>query len=1317
MSFGAGDGILLPGLTTLNSLDLWQIVACQADGKIVVVASASGGIQNDFVVLRYNANGSADITFDGDGKASADFGSTNDLAHAVAIQADGRIVVAGVSGSSFALARFNQDGSLDTTFDADGKLVTNFGSASANAYAIDIALDGKIVVAGDTRAGSNTDFAVARYNFDGSLDPTFDGDGRLVSDLGSNSDGARAIAVQADGKIVVGGAALPDGTNSQFVLMRYNADGTLDVTFDGDGKATTSFGTNDGLTSLVIQPDGKILAAGSSLQGSSYNGVVARYNGDGSLDASFDGDGKLSIPAGFNIRTWIALQGQGRIIVAGEDGAGSGIRARVTAYHGDGSLDTSFGTGGATLIPIAQYSITVPSGIAIGGNGKIVVATAPLGVASLNADGTLDTSFNAGKALTNVSATSFDEEANGVALQADGKIVTVGRAYNGDDYSLTVLRYTSIGTLDPSFDGDGMAIFELPGIDLSGQSVAIQSDGKILVAGVRNTATDRVVLLRYNSDGSLDPSFDTDGWVLLPLPGGSTFYPASVLAIQPDGMIIVASNDGSSSAVVRVKPNGTLDASFDGDGMATSPIGPVCNSMALQADGKIVLAGVFSGGSYSKFSLCRFNSNGSIDTTFDADGVVSTTIGTRGDYAFAVAIQPDGKILAAGQTASANLASDFAVVRYNPDGSLDSGFEGDGIVTTDFGMGNERAYAAAVLPNGKVIVAGNSPDCLFSSLTSHIAMARYNSDGSLDSSFDDDGKSIIGINPNAQARAMAVQANGRAVLAGAAYVSNYVQLVARVNGDNHSPVAVAGGPYLVVEGGTLALSAAGSSDPDDDPLTYSWDVNGDGVFGDATGVAPQLTWSQLNALDIDHEHLSATIKVRVDDGFFGVTTSAGTSLTLNPAPDAAGLARPTGVTGERRLTLYAEDANSADQAADFTFLIDWDGNGTTDHTVTGPSGVEVLHTFASAITVKVAARDQVGSTGPAAFFAIDPVEHSAIWTGTNGADSVVFNQTAPGTVQVQTLVLAGVPINQTIIVTGITSRILASGRGGVDILDANSVSNISVELRGGAGSDALKGGSAADLLMGDDPGLSKAQLGNDAIYGGAEDDVIFGDADGGEGASDALHGDDGNDVIHADGSEGSVGSGDLVLGGNGNDTIMADGAEGGPDQVDGGAGDDWIDTGKGSDIANAGDGNDILLGGDGGEGADDTLNGDAGRDIVIGGVGHDTIHGGAGEDIVLAGQLALASASINPAIMAIQSEWTSGRTYLQRAANILGVGSGPRNNGDNFLLATGPSPNILDDSNVDAVFGDADADWFLVSLSQDLTTDLVAGELVTALTP
>jgi uncharacterized delta-60 repeat protein len=275
-----------PGPTGNGSVPL--DVAIQDDRDIVAVGVTGANDIGDFAIARYQPTGPPDPEFsvDGDGQQTTDFSDGADQAHAVAIQpADQKIVVAGLAGppgeSDFALARYTTAGSLDPSFSApDGKLTTDFGGVS---FADDVAVqsDGKILVAGTDNAATG-DFAVARYNTDGSLDTSFSCDGKQVTDFAGNVDLANGVAVQSDGRIVVAGSSFSMSTVNDFAVARYNTDGSLDTGFSGDGKQTVSFGATDVATGLVIQADGNIVLAGYT-ESSALNGdfAVARLEGGG----------------------------------------------------------------------------------------------------------------------------------------------------------------------------------------------------------------------------------------------------------------------------------------------------------------------------------------------------------------------------------------------------------------------------------------------------------------------------------------------------------------------------------------------------------------------------------------------------------------------------------------------------------------------------------------------------------------------------------------------------------------------------------------------------------------------------------------------------------------------------------------------------------------------------------------------------------------------------------------------------------------------------------------------------------------------------
>ncbi len=331
-SFGSG------GKVTTNfvpdQISMASSVAVQPDGKIVAAGfTAVSADYGDFALARYNTDGSLDTSFGTGGKVTTDFASDNDGAYSIAIQPDGKIVAAGfavINGkSNFALARYNTDGSLDTTFGTDGKVTTQFDSTSVcpldTAYSVAVSADGTIWVGGQTNVDCSiemTEFGILlRYTANGD----FSGYGLPFSGANAGRGGREAIysvaAQKKDNKIVVAGATSSSQFDNEFALARYNADGSLDTTFGTDGKVFTNFAVNDNdwAYSIAIQADGKIVAGGftSETPGSAF--ALARYNTDGSLDTSFGTGGKVTTEFGpfYDEIHSIAIQADGKIVAAG----------------------------------------------------------------------------------------------------------------------------------------------------------------------------------------------------------------------------------------------------------------------------------------------------------------------------------------------------------------------------------------------------------------------------------------------------------------------------------------------------------------------------------------------------------------------------------------------------------------------------------------------------------------------------------------------------------------------------------------------------------------------------------------------------------------------------------------------------------------------------------------------------------------------------------------------------------------------------------------------------------------------------------------
>ena len=410
------------------------------------------------------------------------------------------------------------------------------------------------------------------------------------------------------------------------------------------------------------------------------------------------------------------------------------------------------------------------------------------------APGDLDLSFGiGGKVMTQ---TGYDDKVYAAAIQPDGKIVVAGTRMLNVENAL-VARYNANGSIDQSFGVTGGVIDSAHGGHKSVfTAVAIQTDGKIVAAGYYYESGGcpryQSWAVRYNPNGSHDTTFGNgDGEIEFPyiyFNGCPVNSYHSSLAIQSNGKILIAGTSKNASgnvdfAVTRLNTDGSLDTSFNLDGLATFSIGTsddFANSIAVQPSGRIVLAGYrFSSLTSNDFALVMLNSQGLYDWNFGGSGKVTTDTG-GGDGAYTVAFQSDGKILAAGMRAYVG-GTAFSLVRYNINGSLDSSFGMGGKVVTPFGTAFTTAFGIALQSDGKAVVAGRGVDDNAPFTAHDFALSRYNTNGLLDTAFSGDGKQLTDFsNYQDQGRAVVIQADGKVVVAG--YSSN---------GNNDSDIALA----------------------------------------------------------------------------------------------------------------------------------------------------------------------------------------------------------------------------------------------------------------------------------------------------------------------------------------------------------------------------------------------------------------------------------------------------------------------------------------------------------------------------------------------
>lgn len=383
-TFGTGGKVITD---VSGNEDNGNAIAIQSDGKILVAGNTTmNGASYDCAIVRYNPDGSLDNSFGKGGKVVTDYGGTIEDYLSIVIQSNGKIIVAGSSiqgarNADFILARYNSDGSLDNTFGSGGKVISDFGPNDSNSgSALAIQADGKILVGGQSNSNATDewyDMALVRYENNGSLDKTFGTGGIVTTDFGyAQNEYCNSIIIQNDGRIVLAGSVNSGSPNySSFALARLNTNGTMDNSFDSDGRVITDFGpSQDRAKSMVMQTDGKIVVVGISENNSSDIALV-RYNSNGSPDITFDSDGKLitSIGTYTDDGNALGLQSDGKIIVGGTSSLPGGSNGfALLRYNSDGSLDNNFGSGGKVTSPVAKTASA--NALSIQSDGKILLA-------------------------------------------------------------------------------------------------------------------------------------------------------------------------------------------------------------------------------------------------------------------------------------------------------------------------------------------------------------------------------------------------------------------------------------------------------------------------------------------------------------------------------------------------------------------------------------------------------------------------------------------------------------------------------------------------------------------------------------------------------------------------------------------------------------------------------------------------------------------------------------------------------------------------------------------------------------------------------
>jgi uncharacterized delta-60 repeat protein len=844
----------LPGRLVLQHRDIANIVgvASLANGEFIAVGNGSDSGGSDIELLKLTATGALDTSF-GFGGIETFGGNFIDTATAMTLQSDGKIVVAGNESGKFLVARFNTDGTFDTTFGNSGETNIPFEfSAAANAVAIDGS--GNIVVAGSVNDdGDGSDFAVARLTPDGLLDSTFQATGTFTYDFAGGESFADAVAFQGNDILIGGSVDVGSPGNSDFGIVRVDSHGVQDSSFGFSGLATVNVGLNDNVTGMVVDPNTQQV----DFVGTSGSvAFIGAFDANGNQIADFGGSQSSSFEY-----SAIARGSDGSLYVTGARNVPNGGFA-VTKFTAAGMSDTTFGTFGVVNATFAGEGS--PEAISVGQDNSIfiggTVGIGDQGFAHILPTAVPDPAFGLpGRQLVSASSVNAFDIANAVAFSGDKTIVAGGLTIDSVEH-FGVAQFNSDGSLDTTFGNNNNGQVILFGDDNQEilNAIAVQIDGKIVVAGSGHNGDFEI--FRLNPDGSMDSSFGDGGEVTYDFSDNGEFDNATSIVIQSDGDIVVGGStkanaddgDGTDFGLIRLLPDGWLDSSFGDNGQVTTDFfqGQDDFIRALAISGTKIIALGSSDGSNNAFVIAQYNPDGSLDSSFSGGGILVQTFGADPDPV-GLAVLPDGDIAYAGEYFNGNNNTDF-VSEVTSTGQADTAFGVDGVVTP-FNDSQFSVNSFAVGSDGKLYLGGEE-----------FLSVRLTSGGSIDTTWGLGG--IAGASPlaftdpalsDSNAFAAGFDSSGRLILAGDAQNESShggIALVAlTTTGQSAFPDLALTNISLtsttVAQNGTLGItpSAINLGNADAGEFTVSYYISTSGTFDNTAELLGSANFSGLAA--------------------------------------------------------------------------------------------------------------------------------------------------------------------------------------------------------------------------------------------------------------------------------------------------------------------------------------------------------------------------------------------------------------------------------------------------------------------------------------
>lgn len=483
---------------------------------------------------------------------------------------------------TFCGTAFSQAGSLDPTFGADGTVSVAISSVDNEGDAVAIQSDGKIIVAGTSGPGNNLQMTVIRYNADGTMDSSFGENGFTVINPGNGQSFIKGASVQNDGKIVLAGYTWSSSFSGDFIVVRLNEDGSFDNSFGENGLVVVDSGMSEVSSSMEIQADGKILVAGD--QNDKF--AVARFNTDGSMDTDFGNEGWAVVQVG-GVWSWardITIQQDGKILLGGYS-LDNGNRMAAVRLNTDGTPDGDFGNGGIVNFNVGQGN-DFADGIAVQEDGKILlgghkwVSNQPLRhdfvVVRLNTDGSFDSSYGTG-GVASANIVNGGNYTASMTVQEDGKAIIAGNTEDEGDWDVAMVRFNTDGTLDSSFGDGGKVSTDIHGGPDVGNAVAVQADGRIVLVGTTVDDVPEFLVARYLGDSMGLEEADSHSIQIYPNPASNElnikFADNKEYAVEifdMTGRKVISTKAGNSSKinvanlssgvyVIRIDHNGKVE--------------------------------------------------------------------------------------------------------------------------------------------------------------------------------------------------------------------------------------------------------------------------------------------------------------------------------------------------------------------------------------------------------------------------------------------------------------------------------------------------------------------------------------------------------------------------------------------------------------------------------------------------------------------------------------------------------------------------------------------------------------------------------------